>query len=72
MRRINKKFDELFILRPKRFFRFGVERIIFRDIQLETIPMTYILYQNVHDRLSEIFPHSYMVFTNSVGCHIFE
>ena len=43
----DKKFNELFILRPNKLFRFGVERIIFRDIQSETIPMEYILHKEI-------------------------
>ena len=44
---MNKYFNELFILRPNKFFRSGVERIIFRDIQSETIPMKYILHKEI-------------------------
>ena len=37
VRQMRKYFNELFIFRPNKFFRLGVERIIFRDIQLEMI-----------------------------------
>ena len=43
----DKQFNELFILRPNKLFRFGVERIIFRGIQSETIPMEYILHKEI-------------------------
>ena len=51
MRRMNKKFNELFILRTNNFFRFEVERIVFRDIQLETIPMKLVLHETFSQML---------------------
>ena len=48
---MNKQFNELFILRPNKLFRFEVERIIFRDIQSEKIPMKYILHKEISQLL---------------------